>query len=394
MLNLMNMLKNLLAGVWLSAAVLAGAVCCSNGNESKAAGEDTEETDDDTDATDDEEPQGEFLIGKGVNIGGWLSQSDYRGEKRANRIKKEDIDFLDSCGFDFIRLPVDEVQLFKEDGSIDEETLTLAKNAIEWCQDDGMRVILDLHKIRLYDISKDSLWKSTAEQDHVVSLWEAMSDEFNEYPDSLLAYGLLNEPHAPDNEQWNVLSARLIDAIRAKEANRTIVISSNYWGDPRMMEDLTVPENDKNIILEFHFYKPALLTHYLASWTNLAGIKLSVPPQYPGIPVADSVLNELSADQREIVERYNVEYDKAKLLTYWRKAIAKSKETGLRLYCGEFGCLDTGDENCRITWFNDMVSLFKENNISYSLWSYKNGGFSFVRRDGTINQPMLDALVN
>ena len=50
-----------------------------------------------------------FRIKRGTNISHWLSQSEERGEARLNHIQEDDFARLDSLGFDFVRLPIDEV---------------------------------------------------------------------------------------------------------------------------------------------------------------------------------------------------------------------------------------------------------------------------------------------
>ena len=198
----------------------------------------------------------EFVIEKGVNIAHWLSQSNIRGEQRARMITKNDIDALASYGFDHVRLPVDEEQIFHEDGTIDEEAMALAHNAIEWCREDGMRVVFDLHIIRSHHFnggSSNTLWSDVAQQDKLIDLWMKLSDELRKYPNSLVAYDLLNEAVAPEDQQWSALAARLIKAIRQREKKRTIVLGSNSWDNVRKIKLLEVPEKDKNIILQFHF---------------------------------------------------------------------------------------------------------------------------------------------
>jgi endoglucanase len=338
----------------------------------------------------------EFVIEKGVNIAHWLSQSNIRGEQRARMITKKDFDALASYGFDHVRLPVDEEQIFHADGTIDEEAMSLAHNAIEWCREDGLRVVFDLHIIRSHHFnggSSNTLWSDPAQQDKLIDLWMKLSDELKEYPNSLVAYDLLNEAVAPEDQQWSALAARLIKAIRQREKKRTIVLGSNSWDNVRKIKLLEVPEKDKNIILQFHFYEPFLLTHYQASWTNQARLNLSVPPQYPGRMVSDEVFAELSNQDKQIVKNYRQDFDKAKLLETWQSAIDFAKQHGLKLYCGEFGCLRNADEKSRVAWIKDVVDLCRSNCIAYSLWAYNDSGFTFIQSDGSINQPMLDALV-
>ena len=52
-----------------------------------------------------------FKIKRGTNVSHWLSQNNEdRGEARRLHIQEDDFARLDSLGFDFVRLPIDEVQ--------------------------------------------------------------------------------------------------------------------------------------------------------------------------------------------------------------------------------------------------------------------------------------------
>ncbi len=60
------------------------------------------------------EAQG-FHISRGVNISHWLSQSSTRGQRRQEYFTEKDVAFIAGLGYDHIRLPVDEEQLWDED---------------------------------------------------------------------------------------------------------------------------------------------------------------------------------------------------------------------------------------------------------------------------------------
>lgn len=77
--------------------------------------------------------QTEFKIQKGVNIGIWLSQSTIMDERREKIFTEDDIKLLVNNGFDHIRLPVDEVQLFTEDMTLNESTVKILHNTIKTC---------------------------------------------------------------------------------------------------------------------------------------------------------------------------------------------------------------------------------------------------------------------
>ena len=57
-----------------------------------------------------------FQINRGTNLSHWLSQSEERGEARRQHIQEDDFERLEQLGFDFVRLPIDEVQFWDEEG--------------------------------------------------------------------------------------------------------------------------------------------------------------------------------------------------------------------------------------------------------------------------------------
>ena len=57
-----------------------------------------------------------FRIKRGTNISHWLSQSEQRGEARRLHIQEDDFARLEELGFDFVRIPIDEVQFWDEQG--------------------------------------------------------------------------------------------------------------------------------------------------------------------------------------------------------------------------------------------------------------------------------------
>ena len=57
-----------------------------------------------------------FAVQRGVNISHWLSQSDRRGTGREEWFNRQDVALLAGLGFDPLRIPIDEEQMWDEDG--------------------------------------------------------------------------------------------------------------------------------------------------------------------------------------------------------------------------------------------------------------------------------------
>ena len=58
-----------------------------------------------------------FVVQRGTNISHWLSQSRRRGEERKRFFTEEDVTLIARLGYDHVRLPVDEEQLWDDGGA-------------------------------------------------------------------------------------------------------------------------------------------------------------------------------------------------------------------------------------------------------------------------------------
>ncbi len=324
-------------------------------------------------------PFDSFEIMRGTNIAHWLSQSQRRGEERAVFFTQKDVKFIDSAGFDHIRLPIDEVQMWDETGKRNEDAFILLQNCLDWCQETGMRVIVDLHILRSHHFNEDDkpLWTDPAEQDKFIMLWKDLSSFMKDRPAGMVAYEPMNEPVADDPEEWNILLGRMVDSLRKWEPVRVIVIGSNMWQSASTFDELRVPENDTNIVLSYHFYEPFFLTHYKAGWTNLRDFEGEV--NYPG----QIVLNSNKPEHLRV-------YNRDTLVKMMEKPIRVASSLNLPLYCGEFGIFRDYFPAAKLAWYKDMISIFEEYDIAYANWNYKSGAFGIVDDNGDPIQPYLN----
>lgn len=322
----------------------------------------------------------EFKIHRGVNISGWLSQATHTGNVRAAYLKQREVDSLARWGFDHIRLPLDEVQMFTDDGSLDTDVFKLVHKAIGWCENANMRVIIDYHT--MVDSTSNTLWTKTATQNRFVKQWQTIAEELKDYSNDLVAFELLNEPTAPFASYWNTLAAKVISAIRETQPERKLIVGSNNWENVNDFKYLEVPQGDNNIILTFHFYIPHPLTHYGATWTYMNGITANFI--YPGELISDDDFNALTTSQQNSISSYRGYYDKNVLAEFMQLAVNRAKELGgLQLYCGEYGCYHA-ERTSKINWITDVTADLDSLAIPYSYWEYKQGfGFCNLSREVT-----------
>ena len=340
----------------------------------------------------------EFEINKGVNIAHWLSQSMARGESRAAYFTEADVQRISEWGFDHVRIPIDEVQMFHEDGTRDEEAFALLHQALDLCGKYNLRAIVDLHILRTHNFNAavKPLFTERAAQEAFYECWRQISLELCDYPLDMVAYELMNEPVADDSEDWNKIVGECYTAVRELEKKRVIVIGSNMWQSFNTVSQLKLPEGDPNIILSFHYYNPMLLTHYQASWMDLR--EYNGPVTYPGEVVTEEELSGFSERDKELGKQgIGQTYGKERFAAEFGKAVEVARRYGIQVYCGEYGCLSVpSNAESRYRWLADMNDVFDSLGIARAVWCYREGPGGFGILSGASTEPdrrMLECLI-
>ena len=344
-----------------------------------------------------------FRIKRGTNISHWLSQSEQRGEARRLHIQEDDFARLEELGFDFVRIPIDEVQFWDEQGNKLPEAWDLLNNALDWSKKHNLRAIVDLHIIRAHyfnavneaDQAANTLFTSEEAQEGLLNLWRQLSEFLKDRSNDWVAYEFMNEPVAPEHEMWNQLVAKVHKALRELEPQRTLVVGSNMWQGHETMKYLKVPEGDKNIILSFHYYNPMLLTHYGAWWSPLcAAYKGKV--NYPGVLVSKEDYDAAPAAIKDQLKPFTEEvWNIDKIREQFKDAIEAAKKYDLQLFCGEWGVYEPVDRELAYKWYRDVLTVFDEFNIAWTTWCYDaDFGFWDQQRHCYKDYPLVELLMS
>ena len=319
-----------------------------------------------------------FEITNGINM--TLSQ----------RITRSDLVYIASLGFDHVRIPFNEEQMFDEDGLKKPEAFALLHKVLGWCEELNLRAVVDLHVLRSHHFAADErpLFTDVNAQEQFYECWRKISGELRKYSVDMVAYEPLNEPVANDHEDWNVVLNRCVEVIRELEPERTILLGSNEWSHWDTMKYLRVPENDPNLIINFHYYKPPLLTHY-NSWLY-RGDEVPIPVHYPGQTIWDNDLDSAKhhAEQGRMI--YNIDVLESNMM----EVMEHARKYNLKVVCSEYGCYDAAPTDDRIRWMKDVNTLFVRHGIARTFWSYDGrGGFSMFLRNGQPDTEFLNAML-
>lgn len=247
---------------------------------------------------------GQTVLLRGVNLGGWLVQEAWMNLTNApcqteafrvlderfgretrerlfsvyedNYLSESDFDNIRALGMNVVRVPFAWWNILTDDGELRADAFTRLDWAVRCCAERGMYVILDLHAARGSQNNQDNsgemngsnLWKEPSYQDQTVFLWEQVAAHYKGEP-AVAAYDLLNEPggdfKSTGATQWEFFD-RAYQAIRAIDPAHIIMVES-CW-DP---EDLPAPDRCgwENVVYQYHFYKWNADNDYRAQKLNV-----------------------------------------------------------------------------------------------------------------------------
>jgi len=335
-----------------------------------------------------------FPFRRGSNMGMWLSQANVLDEQHLSSFyRREHIARLARAGADHVRLPVDHELIEEPDAPhrLRDQGMRWVEQALEWAWAEGLCVTLDLHKcagMSFFTPESNRLWDDAGLQRRFAGLWRQLAERFREAPHDRLAFELLNEPTAANNELWNNVAAQALAAIREVDPERWVVVGSNSWNVPSTFVGLR-DFRDPRVAYAVHWYEPFIFTHQKAPWCEWVKT-LDLTVEYP------SVLPDLAPRQAELRDpawREQLMLFSGESLDYERmermfEPVAEfARRTGAPIYCTEFGCWDPAPPESQLNWFRDTAKLFAEYGVAWAQWEY---GCLFGR-DGT-SKPPLDVL--
>jgi endoglucanase len=147
-----------------------------------------------------------------------------------------------------------------------------------------------------------------------------------------------------------------MQVIRQSNPERSLVSGPGVWNGIKYLLDLKLPEEDRNIIVEIHYYSPHHFTHQGASWSK--GSEEWLGTTWRGEP-----------DQKQAI------IDDFKIATDW--AVQNNRP----LYLGEFGVYKKADMESRVQWLTYVVDLVEKNNISWSIWDLMGDSFGIFDQE-------------
>lgn len=323
----------------------------------------------------------------GINLGGWISQSNLDEGHIASFIKKEDVERIASWKLDHIRLPFDYPVLENDSKpfSYKEEGFDIIDKLLGWCRASSLNLVLDMHMAPGYAFGNNPgdniIFNNETAQRRFVSLWQEIAKRYKNEKDNLI-FELLNEIVDAHGDAWNKIARRAIEGIRDIDPERYILLGGSNYNSAASLDSLDI-YCDERVLYNFHFYEPFLFTHQRAGWTLLKDI--DVDQKYPGkIEGAEKLNIYFNGQKPEQGKSMNADtfFDMAFLEEKMAPAVFFAKRTGKELYCGEYGAIDHAKLESRENYMQDMKELFNKYRMGRACWSYKGMNFTSIDKNG------------
>jgi endoglucanase len=299
-------------------------------------------------------------LGRGVNIIGYDPLWKDPGKAR---FKDKHFALIREAGFQTVRINLHALQLEKASAGykLPEAWLKTLDWAIKTALDAGLNVILDLHNYN--DVAKDP----AAFKPRLMAFWKQIGERYKGAPDALL-FEILNEPNGKlDGPLWNAWLAEALAVIRATNPARTVVVGPPMWNGFRFLDQLVLPETDRNLIVTVHYYEPFPFTHQGAPWSPET-VKLS------GVTWGRSAQRAQIEDHFAMAQVWSVKNRRPILL-------------------GEFGAYEKAPLESRVAWTAHVARTAEALGWAWTYWQFDSDFIVYdIDKDRWV-EPILRALI-
>lgn len=316
----------------------------------------------------------------GINFGGWFSQCDHSEKRYDYYIRRDDFRRVAGWGLDHVRIPIDYELVLDEKLNYKENGFKRVKDCIDWSKENGLNMILDLHKTIGFSFDKgeneEGFFVNERYQDIFIDLWKEFALRFGKNEN--LSFELLNEVSDPQYcDSWNRIIKKTIKAIRQYAPDIHILVGGYNNNSIEAIKDLEEPYDDK-IVYNFHCYSPLIYTHQGAYWIDLMDRSFRMPFDSRYRDYQNNTERYIGKNFHEQFPLSDDVIDASYFEKMFKEAIEVCEKRDVPLYCGEYGVIDLVDPDDTMKWFECINSVFEKYHIGRALWSYKEMDFGLV----------------
>lgn len=306
-------------------------------------------------------------MGAGINLGNTLDSTGLR-EYRTDaddleyetfwgnpRADAETFCAMKAAGFGTVRIPVTWEDHLDEDYQISESWLNRVQEVVDMALEEDLYVILNMHHEKWLNLEME---REEEIREEFVTVWEQIAERFRNYDEKLL-FEAMNEPRLRDSEyEWtsgteemrsmvNGLNEVFVKTVRdtgGENKKRYLMVcpyATNH--ESEAMQGLVVPDDDR-VIVSVHMYTP-----------------------YSFCQKEDG---DITWDTEETRER---------VAGAFREMNSLFVEQNIPVILTEFGCVDKGNTQERVTWTEHYMEQSTRYGIPCIWWDC--GSYGLLDRE-------------
>ena len=299
-------------------------------------------------------------LGRGVNIIGY--DPIWKDFEQAH-FKAKHFAALRAAGFQNVRINLHPFRYMQRDKNwgLPESWWGTLDWAIREALAQQFMVILDFHEFQ--KMGEDA----EGHKEQFLAFWRQLAAHCANAPDNVL-FEILNEPNKKLTPAlWNNYLAEALAIIRKQNPTRTVVIGPAFWNSLDHLQELELPETDRNLIVTVHYYTPMSFTHQGASWAG-------------------------QQDKHDIAWPASAK-DRAKLTADFAKIAAWAKAHNRPIYLGEFGAYDKAPLESRVRYTDAIARAAEARGWSWAYWQFDSDFILWDMQRDAFVEPILHALI-
>jgi len=263
-------------------------------------------------------------------------------------------------GFDHVRMNLQAFAHMDAQDQLSAAWLKQLDTLVDAALKAGLQVIVDEHNFN--ECAQDV----APCRARLLAFWRQVAPHFRTAPDGVL-FEILNEPNGAADAVWNDILAENLAVIRASNPTRRVVVGPTFWNSLDKLDDLRLPDADRQLIVTFHYYTPMEFTHQGASWT----------PQFQKL----SGNTWGTAAERQ---RLQQDFDRVK---------AWADRNRRPILLGEFGALESAGMAQRVAWTAAVARAAQAHGFGWTYWQFDSNFVVWdMQADGWV-QPIHAALI-
>jgi endoglucanase len=302
------------------------------------------------------------LLGRGMNIGNAL-EAPSEGAWGVT-LKPEYFQAIQDAGFNSVRIPIR-----WSAHALPEPPYTISPAffaRVDWAIDQALSrkltAVIDMHHYG--EMDQDPVQKAP----RLIALWKQIATRYQGRPQALY-FELFNEPEDKFTDSlWNEIFPKLLQTIREDNPKRMVIIGPGYWNTFYHLPYLELPQDDRRLIVTFHYYEPMHFTHQAQSWL-------------PGSQAWKGTGWGTAQERDELHENFE-------------KADAWARHNQRPLYLGEFGSSENADIEARVAWTQAVTREAEKLGFSWSYFQFCSNFGVYDTTTRTWNQPLLQTLLD